>query len=142
MIKRVFLIVIAVSLAAAMSNAAQSKAKLTINPGQVPASDGRQMYASYCASCHGVDGRGHGPAAAALKVSPPDLTVLRKNNGGRFPATHVISILQFGVETPAHGSAEMPVWGTILDKTHSGNIQTKALRLSNLTGYLEKIQAE
>ena len=27
--------------------------------------DGKQMYTSYCAPCHGVDGKGHGPAAAA-----------------------------------------------------------------------------
>ncbi len=33
-------------------------------PGQQNARDnGKQMYASYCASCHGVDGRGNGPVA-------------------------------------------------------------------------------
>jgi mono/diheme cytochrome c family protein len=31
---------------------------------------GRQLYATFCATCHGVDGRGDGPAAAGLK-SPP-----------------------------------------------------------------------
>ena len=43
-----------------------------------PAS-GPEMYTSYCAVCHGLDGKGNGPAAEALKVPPPDLTALAKN---------------------------------------------------------------
>jgi mono/diheme cytochrome c family protein len=34
---------------------------------------GREIYASRCAVCHGEDGRGDGPAAAALPLKPPDL---------------------------------------------------------------------
>ena len=40
-----------------------------------PAS-GSEMYQSYCAVCHGVDGKGNGPAAQALKTQPTDLTML------------------------------------------------------------------
>src|ERR1039457_4011137 len=28
---------------------------------------GKNMFVNYCASCHGVDGKGNGPAAVALK---------------------------------------------------------------------------
>ncbi len=35
---------------------------------------GPDLYRLYCATCHGRDGKGNGPAAAALKVPPPDLT--------------------------------------------------------------------
>ena len=35
---------------------------------------GRKLYASYCVTCHGADGRGHGPAAAALNPKPRDFT--------------------------------------------------------------------
>jgi mono/diheme cytochrome c family protein len=36
------------------------------------------MFKEYCASCHGADAKGHGPAVRALKVAPPDLTMLSK----------------------------------------------------------------
>ena len=35
--------------------------------------EGRALYAAQCAGCHGVDGRGQGPLAAAQPVWPPDL---------------------------------------------------------------------
>src|ERR1700674_202975 len=41
---------------------------------------GKNMFLNYCASCHGVDGKGNGPAAAALKPAPTDLTTLAKAN--------------------------------------------------------------
>ena len=47
---------------------------------------GPDLYRHYCATCHGRDGKGNGPAAAALKVPPPDLTVLARRQKGVFPA--------------------------------------------------------
>lgn len=38
------------------------------------ASKGKALYASQCASCHGAQGKGNGPAAAALNPKPVDLT--------------------------------------------------------------------
>ena len=46
---------------------------------------GQKLYTQYCASCHGADGKGNGPAAAKLNPKPTDLTQLAKRNGGKFP---------------------------------------------------------
>ena len=76
-------------------------------------SSGKEMYDSYCASCHGVDGKGDGPAAPALKAVPANLTTLAVKNGGAFTSAHVATEIQGAAMIPAHGSNEMPVWGPI-----------------------------
>jgi mono/diheme cytochrome c family protein len=104
---------------------------------------GPQMYSTYCATCHGIGGTGNGPAAPAMKVHPTDLTVLSQNNGGAFPAEHIRAILKFGVETPAHGSAEMPVWGSLLRSLNSTGPNPTVIvdqRINNLTNYLKEMQ--
>jgi len=41
---------------------------------ELPAAfEGRRLYVSYCQLCHGSDGRGDGPLAKAMKISPADL---------------------------------------------------------------------
>jgi mono/diheme cytochrome c family protein len=52
-------------------------------PAYVPS--GEVMYKQYCAACHGADAKGHGPAAASLKMPPPDLTTLANRHDGKFP---------------------------------------------------------
>jgi mono/diheme cytochrome c family protein len=39
-----------------------------------PAYEGRRLYVSYCLLCHGTDGKGDGPLAKAMQISPADLT--------------------------------------------------------------------
>jgi mono/diheme cytochrome c family protein len=126
-------------LAVSLCYADQSQ-KIVIPVDRTAANDGKQMYANYCAPCHGTDGKGRGPAASALKPQPNDLTVLMKNNHGKYPDAHVVAILQFGTEVQAHGSATMPVWGPILGNMNRTNLQDKQLRISNLARYLETIQ--
>lgn len=36
--------------------------------------EGRRLYVSYCQLCHGTSGKGDGPLAKAMKISPADLT--------------------------------------------------------------------
>ncbi|HEX4037372.1 MAG TPA: c-type cytochrome [Acidobacteriaceae bacterium] len=109
------------------------------------AASGQQMFNTYCAVCHGADGRGGGPAAAALNVSPTDLRDLAKVNGGKFPEGRVYSVLQFGIETPAHGSKDMPIWGPSLRSLNAGSPMPEMQehqRLANLTNYLKSIQEQ
>ena len=46
------------------------------------AASGKEMFTQYCASCHGKEAKGDGPASAALNTPPPDLTRLAKKNDG------------------------------------------------------------
>lgn len=39
-----------------------------------PAYEGRRLYVSYCQLCHGIGGKGDGPLAKVMKISPADLT--------------------------------------------------------------------
>ena len=79
---------------------------------QASAPVGQETYLRYCAVCHGLDGRGEGPLANALKKSPPDLTLLAKNNGGTFPATRVADTIRDGA-IPGHGRKTMLEWGKV-----------------------------
>ncbi len=142
MLKRLLLTTVAVVFALGMGYADQSRSKITIPVTKTSPTSGRQMYSSYCAPCHGVDGRGHGPAAVALKTQPTDLTVLSRNHHGKFPDAHIVSVMQFGSDVQAHGSADMPVWGPILSHMSANNVQDKQLRISNLSRYIESIQAK
>src|SRR5215471_14364409 len=105
-------------------------------------SSGKEMYNAYCASCHGADGKGNGPAAPALKVSPTNLTLMTARNHGSFPETHVAAVLQGDAMTPAHGSKDMPVWGPIFHSMGGHSQAQVQLRIRNLTNYLESIQAK
>ena len=82
--------------------------------------------------------------ASALKKQPTDLALLSKNNGGKYPAVHVISVLKFGSANPSHGTAQMPVWGPVFSNLDTGNTapNVKALRINNLSQYLETLQAK
>ena len=104
-----------------------------------PADQGAEMYRGYCGPCHGVKGRGDGPAAPALKSKPTDLTRLAATNKGQFPAERVAMVLEFGVAIPAHGSTDMPTWGSTFRVM--GDETTVRQRVTALTRYLETIQA-
>jgi len=105
-------------------------------------SSGKEMYDSYCAPCHGVDGKGDGPAAPALKAVPTNLTTLAVQNSGTFPAAHVATKIQGGAMISAHGSPEMPVWGPIFMAMGGHSTAQVELRIRNLTNYLGSIQVK
>lgn len=74
---------------------------------------GKGRYIDYCAVCHGTEGRGDGPFANLLEKQPADLTKLSANAGGQFPFFRVAEIIDGRAEVGgAHGTREMPIWGT------------------------------
>lgn len=72
---------------------------------------GPELFARFCASCHGDQARGDGPVASSLAVRVPDLTRLAERNGGRFPADDVLQFIDGRIDVMAHGPRTMPVWG-------------------------------
>jgi mono/diheme cytochrome c family protein len=75
------------------------------------APSGAELYARHCAVCHGNDLQGAGAFPPPYR-KPPDLTRLARRHGGKFPEAYVAKVLKNGVTLPAHGPAEMPVWGS------------------------------
>jgi len=100
---------------------------------------GAEMYRTYCASCHGVDGNGAGPAASALKKAVPDLTQIAKRNKGKFPDFRVTHIIDGYEVEAAHGSRDMPVWGDYF-RSKKRDDAIVLLREHNLTEYIRSIQ--
>jgi mono/diheme cytochrome c family protein len=145
MLKNIFGVTLAAALAVGVVYANQTASNTLVVPvNKAPANNGKQMYASFCAPCHGLDGRGQGPMAAALKQQPTNLALLSKNNGGKFPDIHIVSVLQFGAANPSHGTAQMPVWGPVFSKLDESNPsqsdELRSLRINNLSEYLRTLQ--
>lgn len=130
-------------LAAAGAICLAQEAKPTIKhapAAMTSPSSGKEMFMSYCASCHGKDAKGHGPAAAALNQPPANLTTLAKRNGGKYPSDRVTSILSGQANLTAHGDQEMPVWGPVFWKMSQGHEEQVHMRIANLNKYLESLQ--
>jgi mono/diheme cytochrome c family protein len=111
-----------------------------------PASpSGDILYRRYCASCHGMTGKGDGPVAASLRRPPSDLTTLTQRRGGRFDEGYVIAVVDGQQHVAEHGPRDMPVWGAVFDEElrdqpHTG--YTVLLRARVLSDYLRSLQAE
>ena len=101
---------------------------------------GAELYSQHCAVCHENDLKGGGPAPYPFRA-PPDLTTLARRHGGSFPDGYVSDVLRNGVVMPAHGPAEMPIWGD--DFTiHRLDAAQVTLRITSLTNYIKSHQVQ
>ena len=112
-------------------------------PEVPPAPTGEEAYGRYCASCHGLEGKGDGPVAASLRRAPTDLTQLARRSGGRFDERYVMSVIDGRRLVAEHGPREMPVWGAtfeeeLRDERYPG--WTSLLKTRTLVDYLRSIQ--
>jgi mono/diheme cytochrome c family protein len=103
---------------------------------------GAQLYASHCASCHGPQGEGDGPAAAAMQINVPNLRMLSIRNDGTFPLAAVLAYVDGRKIPRAHGSRYMPVWGDIFawGDTDRAAQQRARQRINAIVAFVEKLQ--
>lgn len=125
-----------------MFSVAQEKEIKHVPVKPTSAASGKEMYDTYCAVCHGKDGKGNGPAADALKTPPTDLTTLAQKNGGKYPSDHVSATVHGDQAIPAHGTKDMPIWGNLFWHMSQGHNAEVQLRIANLNKYIESLQAK
>ena len=102
---------------------------------------GQGLFAGYCTSCHGAEGRGDGPVSEYLKVAPADLTKL-VDADGKFPFDEVLKKIDGREQPKSHGSSDMPIWGDALRKAEGGGDEDMVKdKVAALTHFLWSIQA-
>ncbi len=92
MITRILVAVVALTVSAGGAGAQTKIEKGAIK--QTSAADAKTMFDTYCAVCHGKNATGNGPAAAALKKVPADLTRISARNGGKYPEVKVTRFIE------------------------------------------------
>ena len=130
------------ALSALLAGCGQNDAgRLTSKPVGGDAAAGKAIAERECKTCHGLDGKGNGPAMSALKVPPTDLTQLACRNGGRYPEMQVFNTIAGDANVPSHGSKDMPVWGPLFSRLSESDAPKAKLRIRNLTKFIESMQA-
>lgn len=82
-----------------MAPAEAAKRRNPVAASRASIERGRKLFQSHCVTCHGAQGRGDGPAAAALNPQPADLTVM----AGQHPDGDFAWKI-------ANGRGAMPAW--------------------------------
>jgi len=114
---------------------------------QTAPSSAKKDFVLHCADCHGVNGKGNGPAVQVIPgFKPVDLTTLSKKHGGEFPHDYVYDIIDGRKRMPGHYDADtdMPLWGLTFQTEGSefskqSEDKVKA-RIAALVAYIEGIQ--
>jgi mono/diheme cytochrome c family protein len=122
--------------------------------------DGRTLFGEYCAPCHGVDGKGHGPLAEGLRVPPPDLTTIAIRHGGKLDAGAIEDRINGWKQIPrtmgeaaarAHtrdtgenpeNMPVMPSFGPIFANLYRQEVRDRQVRMANLVRYVKSLQVK
>jgi mono/diheme cytochrome c family protein len=109
---------------------------------------GKIRFTDNCALCHGSSAKGDGVFAKLLTIDTPDLTRLKKDNGGFFPYREVYLMVDGREEVLLHGPRYMPIWGdrfnsstwSSVSEEHADTLVRGAI--FELLVYLESIQED
>jgi mono/diheme cytochrome c family protein len=98
---------------------------------------GKAIYLTHCAPCHGADSTGASLGTNGLTSAVPDLTALEKRDG-RFDLTHVA----VHVEGRPSGkcTSAMPCWQQRLTAMNNGDRACTFLQIYKLAKYIEFVQ--
>lgn len=80
-----------------------------LNPDSTQVESGQALFQKNCVSCHGVEGKGDGPAASALNPKPADLVQAQAELSDGYLFWR---IAEGGQRAPFHST--MPAWKGIL----------------------------
>ena len=106
---------------------------------------GSEIFARYCAVCHGADATGNGPMAPSLIVQPSNLTALAAENDGVFPVVRIVMRIDGRDPLVSHGSL-MPIYGDFFEgrdvatKAETGQPIMTSEPIVDLLAYLEGVQ--
>ena len=122
---------------------AREKASIP-DPDPLLVEAGAELFVTHCASCHGADARGDGPAASEFRTPSADLTRIAARSGGVFPESSTAMLIDGRFDLPAHGSREMPIWGARLADQIPGMATGEVARgqITSLVEYLKSLQVE
>jgi mono/diheme cytochrome c family protein len=105
------------------------------------AMSGAELYGRFCASCHGATGVGNGPVSKAFKTEVPDLTLISRRQGGKFPADRIERIIDGRFTVFAHGTRTMPVWGEEFSHAELGNPDAERATQLMIARLLEHVRS-
>lgn len=120
-------------------------ASMTTSAGAQDIEEGKNLYFTYCATCHGLDVDGNGPMGPALVLQPTNLSRLQVENDGVFPLVRVIRRIDGRDPLVSHGSP-MPVFGDYFEgrdialRTPSGQSIMTSTPVADLVAWLETVQ--
>ena len=110
---------------------------------------GQRDFRTYCAACHGAEGKGDGTLGEFLTLAVPDLTTLSKLNAGQFPEERVTAVVDGREEVKVHGLRDMPVWGDWFNAeaiSQDTDRETREIivndRIQSIVGYINSIQGK
>ena len=110
------------------------------------ATNGRNLFGTFCSQCHGYGARGDGPKAKSLEKSPANLTLLSAGNGGLFPTARAAYRIDGREYVAAHGGS-MPFYGDIMGapfvtiETPDGPLEV-GQAIADLLVFLQAIQQD
>ena len=135
MVRQFLVATVALALSTGVAGA---QTKVRTAPIERTRIDGKVMFDSYCAVCHGKAAKGDGPAASALKTKPKDLTMLSFDNAGAFPEVRVRRYIEGLDEVASHGSRDMPMWGDLFKSLDRDMAEIRVSALVEYVGTLQK----